>query len=209
MKLDRNMCSEYGGKQRPRIYLAGPEVFLRNAIEIGERKKSLCAKYGFEGVFPIDAELDVRKLTPREAGLRISAANERLIRGCKLLIANITPFRGPSADVGTAYEMGFARGIGLRVCAYTNIMTPFTERTVRSLSRFVSRDVDGRLRDGNDMVVEEWGLVDNVMLDGSIYSSEGILALENAPEEELFTYLGGFERCLQYAEKIMLVPKKY
>lgn len=41
-----------------RIYLAGPEVFLLNAKEIGKRKKALCRKYGFEGVFPLDVEVD-------------------------------------------------------------------------------------------------------------------------------------------------------
>jgi nucleoside 2-deoxyribosyltransferase len=35
-----------------RIYLAGPEVFLKNAKEVGEQKKALCRKYGFEGMFP-------------------------------------------------------------------------------------------------------------------------------------------------------------
>ena len=30
-----------------KIYLAGPDVFLPNAIAIGRRKKELCAQYGF------------------------------------------------------------------------------------------------------------------------------------------------------------------
>ena len=38
------------------VYLAGPEVFLVNAREIGERKKELCEKYGFQGHFPLDGE---------------------------------------------------------------------------------------------------------------------------------------------------------
>jgi hypothetical protein len=32
-----------------RVYLAGPEVFLLNAKEMGEQKKIPCKKYGFEG----------------------------------------------------------------------------------------------------------------------------------------------------------------
>ena len=191
------------GNMRPRVYLAGPEVFLRNAVQLGKRKKALCADYGFEGVFPIDAEVDIQNDTPREAGLRISAANEDLIRGCVLLIANITPFRGPSADVGTAYEMGFARGIGLTVFAYTNIATAFPERTMSALNNSVRRDEHGSLRDRNDMAIEEWGLVDNLMLEGCILSSGGMLVIEHAPEDEIFTYLGGFEKCLRHARDIM------
>jgi nucleoside 2-deoxyribosyltransferase len=203
------MFSETGEKQPPSVYLAGPEVFLPNAKEIGKLKKKLCKRYGFNGVLPIDSELDVNNLSPREAGLQISAENENKIRGCKLLIANITPFRGPSADVGTAYEMGFARGLGLRVCAYTNTKTLYAERIARSLGDFANHDAEGRLRDINGMVIEQWGFVDNLMLYGSIYSiPRGILIRENAPKEELFTYLRGFERCLRYAEKVMFVHKR-
>ena len=38
-----------------KIYLAGPDVFLANAIEEGERLKALCQDYGYEGLlsFPI------------------------------------------------------------------------------------------------------------------------------------------------------------
>jgi nucleoside 2-deoxyribosyltransferase len=41
-----------------KIYLAGPDVFLSNAIEIGQKKKDLCKKYGFEGHFPLDNKID-------------------------------------------------------------------------------------------------------------------------------------------------------
>ncbi len=37
-----------------KIYLAGPDVFLPNAIEEGERLKALCEEYGYEGLFPMD-----------------------------------------------------------------------------------------------------------------------------------------------------------
>ncbi len=54
----------------------------------------MCAKHGFEGVFPLDASLDLTGLTKGESARRISAANEGLMRSCDLLIANVTPFRG-------------------------------------------------------------------------------------------------------------------
>jgi nucleoside 2-deoxyribosyltransferase len=74
-----------------RVYLAGPEVFLVNAKEVGEQKKALCSKYGFEGVFPIDVEVDTKGRTPREIGYLISNINENLIKSCEIVIANITP----------------------------------------------------------------------------------------------------------------------
>ena len=40
-----------------RIYLAGPDVFLPDAEKVGDRKKALCERYGFTGVFPTDTDL--------------------------------------------------------------------------------------------------------------------------------------------------------
>jgi nucleoside 2-deoxyribosyltransferase len=178
-----------------RIYLAGPEVFLREAKEIGERKKALCRKYGFEGVFPLDNEVNVEGKSAREIGFCISEVNEGLIKSCDFVIANITPFRGPSVDVGTAYEMGFAHALGKKVFAYTNVATPFTERTVKALGK-VTRDVDGKLRDEYGMFVEEVDLTDNLMIDGCIHANTRLLVVEAAPEGQLFTFLEGFKKCL-------------
>ena len=99
----------------PRIYLAGPDVFLPDAAAVFDAKRKLCIDYGFVGVAPVDSETDLSLLPKRAAAMQISADNEDLIRSCNLLIANLTPFRGPSADVGTAYEIGFARALGLQV----------------------------------------------------------------------------------------------
>ncbi len=188
-----------------RIYLAGPEVFLSSAKEIGEQKKTLCKKYGFEGVFSLDVEIGAEGKSPRQVGMCISKVNESLIKSCSIVIANITPFRGPSADVGTAYEMGFAHALGKKVFAYTNVALPFTERTVKALNFQVSRSIDGKLRDTQGMFIEEVDLTDNLMLDGCIYASTQQLIVEQAPADQVFTCLGGFEKCLQAAkaEKIL------
>ncbi len=185
-----------------RIYLAGPEVFLREAKEIGERKKALCRKYGFQGVFPLDNEVNVEGKSAREIGLCISEVNEGLIKSCDFVIANITPFRGPSADVGTVYEMGFAHALGKKVFAYTNVATSFTERTVKALGK-VTRDFDGKLRDAYGMFVEEVELTDNLMIDGCIHANTRLLVVEAAPEGQLFTFLDGFQKCLEAAKELL------
>ena len=96
-----------------RVYFAGPEVFLSNAREIGVLKRRICERHGLVGVFPAEEEdaCDTA-LPPAEQGLAISRAMERVMRGCDAMIVNLTPFRGPSADVGSAYEMGFMRALG-------------------------------------------------------------------------------------------------
>jgi nucleoside 2-deoxyribosyltransferase len=170
---------------------------LPDAISQGETKKALCAKYGLEGVFPFDAQVPFDDRPRRDTGLLISKANEALIRGCAAIIANMTPFRGVSTDVGTAYEMGFARGLGLIVYGYSNVSNPFASRTLESLGSSARRDETGRWRDAADMEVEDFELLDNLMLEGGIHASGGTLVVVDAPESEVFTYLGGFEQCVQ------------
>jgi nucleoside 2-deoxyribosyltransferase len=188
-----------------RVYLAGPEVFLCNAKEVGEHKKALCRKYGFDGVFPLDVEVDVKDKSPREIGLCIFGINENLIKSCDIVIANLTPFRGPSADVGTAYEIGFAHALGKSVFGYTNVAASFTERTVKALSAKVTRTSDGKLRDAHGMFIEEVDLTDNLMLDGCIHANTEGLVVEEAPADQLFTYLGGFEKCLKAAQEMIKI----
>jgi nucleoside 2-deoxyribosyltransferase len=187
-----------------RIYLAGPEVFLANAKEIGERKKDLCKKYGIEGIFPLDTESDTTGKKPKEIGLYISQINEKLISNCNAVIANITPFRGPSVDVGTAYEMGFAHGLGKKVFAYSNSALPFAERTTKALNGQLRRGTDGRLRDKEGMFIEEMDMIDNLMIDGCVDATSKCLIVEQAPLGERFTYLGAFEKCLKVAKNLII-----
>lgn len=147
-----------------RVYLAGPDVFLPDATAWMARKKAVCAAYGLTGVSPLDErEGDWDGLPEwRQIALR----NEAHIRSCAAVLANLTPFRGPSADVGTVYEIGFARGLGLPVFGYATVTTPFLDRT---LSGMVARqDADGSWRDADGMLVEQFGLFDNLMIEGGL-----------------------------------------
>ena len=53
------------------------------------------------------------------------------------------------------------------------------------------------------MFIEEKDLTDNLMLDGCIYESNKQLVVGEAPADRLFTYLGGFEKCLVAAQEII------
>ena len=43
------------------------------------------------------------------------------LRQCDAVVANLTPWRGPGADPGTAFEVGFAAALGKPVLAYLNV----------------------------------------------------------------------------------------
>ena len=184
---------------RPRAYLAGPEVFLRDAMEISRRKRELCERHGVVGVSPLDGEPS--GATPRARGLSIHRANEHLIRDCDLLIANVTPFRGPHMDPGTAYEIGFMRALGRSVLAYTNCAP---DLAVRLEARGPVRDrPDGEREDAEGLLVEDFGFAENLMIDGAVVAS-GIEVERHACAriEDLYRDLTAFERCVVSARAL-------
>jgi nucleoside 2-deoxyribosyltransferase len=187
-----------------RVYLAGPEVFLSNAREIGARKRAICERHGLVGVFPGDEEdaLD-RALSLGERALAISRAIERVMQGCDGMIANLTPFRGPSADVGVAYEMGFMRALGRPIFGYTNDGRLFLERVTAFCGGDVRLRPTGEHEDADGMVVEPFELYDNLMLVGGIVASGCSIITETIGHAERFTSLAAFERCVAYAAGLL------
>ena len=103
-----------------KVYLAGPEVFLPGGRELIERKRALSTRYGFTPS-PLHADLTpTASASPLARGIEISRLNEERMREADVCIANLTPFRGVSADPGTVYELGYMAAEGKPVFAYTN-----------------------------------------------------------------------------------------
>ena len=180
-----------------RVYLAGPDVFLPDAVAWIERKKAICAAFGLQGVSPLD---NLPNQPADWAALpqwrRIARRNEAHISNSDALIANLTPFRGPSADVGTVYEIGFARAIGLKVFGYATTAELFLPRTLAALGDAAEARSDGSWRDGDGLLVEQFGLFDNLMIEGGITGSGGALITGDSGR---WSDLDLFERCVQAA----------
>jgi nucleoside 2-deoxyribosyltransferase len=187
-----------------RIYLAGPDVFLPDPLARAAELKAICARHGIVGVFPLDA-LDAEPAewaNQTEAG-RIALRNEAHIRGCDALIANLTPFRGPSADVGTVFELGFMRALGRRVYGWSNDLRSFAERVrfIEGLDRHARTDMEG-------LLIEDFGLVENLMIDGAISASGGILYRADVPSEMWWHDLTAFEACVAAAASSRLARSR-
>ena len=182
-----------------RIYLAGPEVFLRDPMAQAARKKALCTKFGYEGVFPMDTQLDFAALDARGKALLISRADVALMNSCAICIANMTPFRGPSMDVGTAYEMGWMGAQGKPVLGYTNAEGDFTARTGAHFGgrHKLTPRPDATLEDPDQLMIEGFGLVENLMLDGAVITAGFEVAINPTPPETRYLDLAGFRRCLE------------
>jgi nucleoside 2-deoxyribosyltransferase len=180
------------------VYLAGPEVFLPNAVELGERKKRLCGTYGFEGLFPLDNEISQASSDERVDRL-IYRANEAMIRRADFGICNLTPFRGVSADPGTVFEVGMLAGLGKRVFAYTNVALNYFDRT--KLKEAPVFDSSQKVwRDGDDMALEDFGNADNLMIDWAVAEHGGFpIVRHDARPRETYRDLTGFETCLRLA----------
>lgn len=187
---------------RARVYLAGPDVFLPDARAIARRKMELCAEAGLEGLFPLDAELG-----DAPGWSDIFAANVDMIRSSDGCIANLTPFRGPSADAGTVAEMGILFGLGRPVFAYTNDARSLLERTVAALPESGRGEGDAVV-DPDGHAIEDFGLADNLMLEGIVRASGGEIVRHPAAPDALWSDLSGFAECVRRAAGLLRRPQR-
>lgn len=179
----------------PKVYLAGPDVFLPNAMALGQKKKEICAAYGLEGLFPLDTDLALEGVDPRAAGLQIYEANIGLLEQADACLANLTPYRGVSADVGTAYEVGHMRGLGKPIFAYSGATALFADRVRASLD--LSSDAT---HDSAGLLIEDFSMVDNLMLDGAVAASGCSIFCHGAG----LTAMEAFEYAVQAGARALL-----
>jgi len=176
-----------------KIYLAGPDVFLPDAVEIGRRKAEICARHGLIGLYPLDNAID---LSARDASLTIFGGNEAMMIEACAIIANLTPFRGPGADAGTVYELGYMAGRGKLCLGYCNDPALYVDR-VRKFTTVEKQD--GRLADAEGLTVEDFGLSDNLMMIHALELHGCALVTPRQAPADLWHDLTTFETCVRMA----------
>jgi len=183
-----------------KVYLAGPDVFLPDAVEIGRIKVDLCARYGLTGLYPLDDAMDA---AARDS-LSIFRDNEAMMIEADAIIANLTPFRGPGADAGTAYELGYMAGRGKLCLGYSNDPSAYADR-VRKFTEVSSRK--GRLVDETGLIIEDFGLSDNLMMIHALELHGCALVLPRQGPADIWHDLSAFESCVRMAaERLAAEP---
>lgn len=141
-----------------KVYLAGPDVFRENAKEYGEQLKVKLKEVGLKGLYPFDNE--VNQETPLfDQAVSIYKANIKMIKKCDFVLANLDTFRGPSCDVGTAFEIGYAKALGKTVIGYH-----VYDSIVNYKAKVITYDKNSTMKSGIYKNIERFGLSDNLMI---------------------------------------------
>jgi nucleoside 2-deoxyribosyltransferase len=139
-------------------YLAGPDVFLPNAVAHAARKVEICKRFGLHALPPLNQDV----ATAAKASDVWQAIYEKdiaMMERCDIIIANLTPFGGASADAGTLIEVGWFLGKGRPIFGYSNSSESFEGRMRRQLGEEYA-----------DLGIEGFHLPDNLMIVGAVHS---------------------------------------
>lgn len=155
-----------------KIYMAGPDVFFRNANAHFDALLAHCAALGLLGVRPSDGGLSQSEPGAQGSGdeiaQRIYAANVALIRNCDAVLANLMPFRNPlEPDSGTVFEIGMAVALGKPVAGVVHdVDLAYEDKVARVCG--IQRDAAGLAWDvSHGFMIEAFGQPMNLMLSRS------------------------------------------
>jgi len=140
-----------------KIYIAGPDVFELDSIEIGKKLVSLCEKYGYEGLYPLDNVVNFSQ-EKQKIAQDIYKANVAMIDNADIVIANLNLFRGKEADSGTVWECGYAHAKGKKVYGYMQSKRNYLEEFSHK------KEKNGFFVDEDNKVIEDFNYPINLMI---------------------------------------------
>jgi nucleoside 2-deoxyribosyltransferase len=182
---------------KPHAYLAGPDIFMPDAVEIGRAKKAFLRNLGIVGHYPLDEKPQAPLEDKKECSAALARINEQMMLTCcergrfGIILADMTPYQGISLDAGTAFEVGFMAALSHRrdilIVGYTNDARPIEERIRQDLYQGVPfAEKDGRLVAPDGITVGAFGNPENLMIVEAVNRTGG----------KIFT---DFEQAAQFA----------
>ena len=150
-----------------KIYLAGFDVFYKDAKERFEKMRKLCKLTGYEALIPLDNDIT------EGLGIsnRIYKANIAMIEQADGIIANLNAFRGKEPDSGTVFEVGYGVAKNKKIVGYTSIKDWKTHIIGDQKSKVLTRELFDSMfnqQPVDEFNVEDFGLPLNLMLAESI-----------------------------------------
>src|SRR4051812_3895179 len=170
-------------------YLAGPDVFLTDATAHAARKVAICRRFGLRGLPPLNEDA-AAIVSEGEAWQAIYQKDIAMMERSDIIIANLTPFGGASADAGTLIEVGWFLGRGKPVFGYSNSAEPFEARM---------RAQPGAGQHG--LGIEGFHLPDNLMIVGAVESGGYPVFLPGDGTSRGIAALDVFEACVAAAAR--------
>jgi len=182
-----------------KAYLAGPDVFMPNAVEHARRKIEICARYGLVGLAPLNEDADPTDHSATTIEWTdIFDKDIAMMEASDIIIANLTPFRGASADAGTLVEIGWFLGRGKPIFGYSNSGRMFDHRS-REQTSIIPDPVPS-------LSVEGFDLPDNLMIVGAVHQGGEAIFLPEHGKDDPFDALDAFERCVRAAATKLRTP---
>lgn len=190
------------------VYLAGPEVFLENAKQILQAKQAICREQGWVGLAPVDNEDMDPALSDQALAHAIYQGNLEQMKRADAIIANITPFRGPHMDPGTAFEVGFFAAQQKPIVVYTQDPNDLVNRVMAWSGREGEGQRGQLLRDRNHHLIENFGFQENLMIEASArHATRAGVVVAPAPQERVFQCCQGFREAVRsLAERLTIQP---
>jgi nucleoside 2-deoxyribosyltransferase len=181
-----------------KVYLAGPDVFLPDAKAIGSIKLEICARFGLIGLFPLDNAITEGPREPAmPPSMRIFRRCTAMMEEADAVIAHLTPFRGPSADAGTVYELGYMAARGKICTGYTNRRDRYADRI--ECAPGVAPDSTGLANlDCQGHVIENFELLDNLMIVHALEAFGHPILVPEVEPEDIWRDLTMFEKCAEW-----------
>jgi nucleoside 2-deoxyribosyltransferase len=168
-------------------YLAGPDVFLPNAIAHAAMKIEICRRSGLRGLPPLNEDAKTAA-TAQEVWRTIYQKDVAMMEKSDIIIANLTPFGGASADAGTLIEVGWFLGKGKPIFGYSKTPENFESRMRRQLGAKHA-----------DLGIEGFHLPDNLMIVGAVQSGGYLVFLPTDRKARGLDGLDVFETCVEAA----------
>jgi nucleoside 2-deoxyribosyltransferase len=172
-------------------YLAGPDVFLPNAVAHAATKVEICRRAGLRGLPPLNDDAG-KAATELEVWQAIYEKDVAMMEKSDLIIANLTPFGGASADAGTLIEVGWFLGKGKPIFGYSNSPENFESRMRRQLGTTHA-----------DLDIEGFHLPDNLMIVGAVESGGYPIFLPTDGNARGLDALDVFETCVEAAARYL------